>query len=180
MEKNLDSLFLFLEKLPSLKVLKPATTNSWLSTLKIFSKLLEEEEKKDLTKVDTQLWVERFKKINEDQQHTGRHQKEYQEQTLKIYKCRIDTVLNEFSRFLLDKSAYIPQTKSSIVPGRPKNVLAKNQNQFNNAEIEVKKLMNVPILLRSGLIVNVVNIPIDFTRAEFDKIKSILEHYVNI
>lgn len=187
MEKDysLDALEQFLDYASNKGLLKKNTALSRKrAALKILD-VLDDQEKRDLRRVDVEHAFERFSNLQ------GR---EFKPASLQVFKSRLKSALTDFFAYTDSPATFKPtgrqRTRSaSKIDGKDSEQTANRKaNRLNEqsekaetrgiqAEATPSDHLVIPIPLRDGLTVKIHNIPADLTKQESEKIAAIIKAY---
>jgi site-specific recombinase XerC len=157
-----------------------------VATQKILE-ILQDNEKLDLRKIDKDLVFQRFMNLR------GR---DYNPQSLAVYKSRFASALNDFFSWNEDPLGFRPaaglKIKQAVVSkvGKAKAALPVKKAAQSTTELSVNpvkldapsthkhtELIDLPIPLRPGVMVHVTGLPLDLSADEAKKISGIVSAY---
>ncbi len=170
----------FLDFLISKGLMNKETANSRkVSSTKILE-ILDESEKSDLRTLDVDKVFNRFINIKG---------KDYNPLSLKVYKARFSSALNDFLSWKTNPVSFKPsgstrtsRTKPSEVKERTNGNISRpvgsqsNESKLADA-VNTPDHLSLPIPLRKGVIVKVLGLPNDLTPDEAKKIAAIVSAY---
>jgi len=146
-----------------------------VATLKVLQ-ALDEHEKVDLRNIDRDATFNRF---------VNRFGKDFNPGSLQVYRSRFNSAIDDFLRYQSDPAAFKPMSAMRQSKGREKQAAAKSdqqetKRQENKSEHHISPpsvnthTVVFPIPLRSGLTVQIHNLPADLTRAEAARIAGVV------
>ena len=169
---SFDALMEFLDYLGSKGLMNRNTVISRKASCnKVFS-VLDEEELHDLRTLDLNIVVQRF---------TNLQGKEYTPKSLRVYKSRVNSTLDDFLRYKENPAAFTISAKPR--ERRASKPVSENGSSRTTADESVQSstaasphvaTINVPIALSSGRIVQINGLPIDMSQSDAKKIANVV------
>ncbi|WP_017932421.1 hypothetical protein [Robiginitomaculum antarcticum] len=167
----------FIDYLSNKGLLKKATARARKAAAVAFMDILEDEEKTDIRNLDINSLAMRFANIQGDK---------FTPQSLVTYKSRFNSAYKDFLSYRENPMGFSPsinqRTKRSKSSKTGPNTDANNQQELD-ADQDIKKrdvlnnamdTITFPIPLRKGLIVQISNIPVDFSSDEAERVADIV------
>ncbi|MBW4461840.1 MAG: hypothetical protein KME47_16600 [Nodosilinea sp. WJT8-NPBG4] len=165
----------FLDWLADKGKVKVNTVRGWKSAASKILSILDEDKLQDLRNVDVEEVCLRF---------ANKNGKDLSTASLKTYKSRLKTSLDEFFAWRSNPMGYKPNASYGVRKERQADssngLQNKEANPDSNNEVVASEKSNVsvvtfPIPLRSGLIVKLTDLPIDLTEEEAEKISMVVK-----
>lgn len=167
-------LFAFLEWAASRHVVKKNTADSWKTASQKVLETLDASEQEDLRSLDIDDALQRF------ENRAGRN---YKPESLRIYRSRFSTAVEQFLKWKSNPSTY-------KLEGRAKTSSAKSANRttvdrkrvvpsdksgtiLERSDSPTEAWM-LPIPLRPGVLVKIFGLPLDLTPSEARKIGAVI------
>ncbi len=162
----------FLEYLASKNLLNSATVSSRKAAAIKMLSAIDEDEKRDLRKLDRDLLFQRF---------TNKFGKSFTPESLLTYKSRFNIALNHFLEYKESPSTF--KIGSSKKPPKENGAETKDKKRATNTAtnfnipptaIEPKSyVLQIPI--SNGTLVEIRNLPMDLTEADATKIAAVIK-----
>lgn len=139
---------------------------------KVFS-ILDDSESRDLRSIDVEAVFDRFQNLQGMQ---------YKPDSLQVYLSRTKTALADFIAFVDNpsgfKSSAANRVKTSLKTEKTiKNQPIKYHSVEKYADQHEAKHLAVPVPLRDGLIVKIMNLPADLSASEAERLAAIIKAY---
>lgn len=139
---------------------------------KVFS-ILDASEASDLRNIDVDAVFDRFQNLQGMQ---------YKPDSLQVYLSRTKTALADFIAFVDNPSGFKSSAANRMKPS-PKTEKTNKIQPVNSASPErdaeqhEAKHLAVPVPLREGLIVKIMNLPADLSASEAERLAAIIKAY---
>lgn len=177
-QRSRDELLRFLDYVRAKGLMSPATVEARKASANKVLGILDNEEADDVTKLDLDEVVHRFQNL---------HGQKYTPDSLRSYKSRTKSAIDDFARYLENPLAFKPGVQRR--DKKPSNGLAQKKVHHLEAQgvatpspvIDRPTMMPsasssiLPIPLRADLTVHVQGLPYDLTPAEAKKIASVIQ-----
>jgi hypothetical protein len=173
------ALNIFIDYLGKKSLLNKETLRSRRTAAQRLLSVLDNEEKLDLSKVDIDHIAKRFA------HHSGAHPR-----TLQDYQRRFKSLLTDFLAWTEDPVTFKPSVVSQGPRKRSSNRSAEVPEKTarlrggqaklspeSSPSLQSDKMLTVPISLRPGLVMQLVNVPVDLTGTEAERIAGIIKAY---
>lgn len=170
----------FIDLLSSKALMNRETLRSRRMAAERLMTVLDNEERLDLSTLDIDHLATRF-----GNQHADSHPR-----TLQDYQQRFKSLLTDFFAWREDPVNFKPSTatrmprrrkgNSTVAPGKPaegRGNQAKTSHGDDQPPPDSDKLLTVPVSLRPGLVVQLVNVPVDLSGTEAERISNIIKAY---
>jgi len=177
-QRSREELFRFLDYVRAKGLMAPNTVESWKASTNKVLGILDADEAEDVTKLDLDDVVHRFGNL---------HGQKYTPDSLRSYKSRTKSAIENFSRYLENPLAYKPGVQkrerkpaNGSPPRKTHHLEAQNISTVSPV-IDRPSLMPaassniLPIPLRADLTVHVQGLPFDLTPAEAKKIAAVIQ-----
>jgi hypothetical protein len=175
----------FLDMLASTHLVKRNTVDSWKTASQKILDVMRPEERADLRNLDVDAIFRRFE---------NRDGKRYKPSSLRVYKSRFSTALDQFARWRDNPSGYRPDPrdkKSDTKPtARPRPSIRQRERRLGpsptdqpleritaHVEPEGADTITLPVPLRPGVMIKIVGLPVDLSGAEAKRLASVLAAY---
>jgi hypothetical protein len=186
-EYSREALLEFLDYLAAKGLANKNTTASRKTSVVNMLSILDDDEARDIRDLDMDDVTARFTNI---------HAKKYSPDSLRVYKSRVATALDDFVRFKENPAAFRmagsvkahskPSDAKALKRGAPAErslVASAKQITFGNidglATSPTKNTINVPISLRGSCVVTINGLPMDLTDSEARKIANVVMAMAN-
>lgn len=183
MEKDysLDAFNRFFDYAASKELLKRNTAQSRKAAINKILENFEQSELTDLRELDIDQAFNRFENISGTQ---------YKPDSLQVYLSRARTALIDFIAYVDSPSSFKPASaqrsvakqKNEAKNNTNNNKISEKQRDTSNSEneiidhLEIKHII-VPIPIRENLTVKIINLPVDLTQAEAERLAAIVKAY---
>ena len=174
--KSREAAIDFLQYLAQKGLMAPATAQARKAALNVVLSILDDEEAQDVTAIDLDSVIARFGNLQG---------KEYTPESLRTYKSRVKSALEDFTSYIENPLAFKPslQTRErKPTPNRLTTEEKKNGGTPPTAEpyrppLGASPMANsiLPIAIRADLTVYIQGIPFDLTEAEAKKIAGVVQ-----
>lgn len=175
--RSREELFRFLDYVRSKGLMNPATVEARKASANKVLGILDAEEATDVTAIDLDAVVDRFSNL---------HGKEYTPDSLRTYKSRTKSAINDFSRYVENPLAFKPNVQKR--DSRPEQSNEKNQKRPDDAKgvqspsaqerpaiVPAASSNILPIPLRADLTVYIQGLPFDLTVGEAKKLAGVIQ-----
>jgi hypothetical protein len=174
---SLNDFTAFMDMVGNKGIINPATASTRKISASQVLKVLEEEEKADLRKIVLDDVFTRFANLHSAQFTPG---------SLKTYKSRTKSALEDFLSWKNDPTNFKPSISSKKPRGKVAKkesgatIVSSSQNPTENNSSVIYPTFSssadaIPIRIRPDVVVNVMNVPHDLTSAEAQKIARVME-----
>lgn len=177
-QRSRDEFFKFLDYVRSKGLMSPATVEARKASANKVLGILDESEAQDVTNLDLDAVIDRFENL---------HGKNYTPDSLRSYKSRTKSAIDDFVRYLENPLAFKPgvqrRDKKPANGGAQKKVHHLAAQSFTTASpvidrptlVPAASSTIIPIPLRADLTVHVQGLPFDLTPAEAKKIAAVIQ-----
>jgi hypothetical protein len=177
-QRSRDELFRFLDYVRAKGLMSPNTVESRKASANKVLGILDLDEAEDVTKLDLDEVVHRFNNL---------HGQKYTPDSLRSYKSRTKSAIEDFSRYLENPMAFKPgvqrREKKAVNGSLQKKVHHLEAPDMSTASpvlgrptlIPAASSNILPIPLRAELTVHVQGLPFDLTPAEAKKIAAVIQ-----
>ncbi len=174
--KSREELLRFLDYVRVKGLMSPATAEARKASANKVLAILDEDEASDVTAIDLDAVVDRFSNL---------HGRSYTPASLKTYKSRTRSAIEDFSRYIDNPLAFKPgvQKREKRAEGngnrtnQSKPAVTQNQapSQERHAAPPSVSSTILPIPLRADLTVYIQGLPFDLSAAEARKLASVIQ-----
>jgi hypothetical protein len=177
-QRSREELFRFLDYVKAKGLINPATVEARKASVNKVLGILDAEEADDITKLDLDEVVHRFGNL---------HGQKYTPDSLRSYKSRTKSAIEDFSRYLENPLAFKPggqRRERKPVTDSPQRRVHQPVAQSvttsppaidRPAIVPAASSSIVPIPLRADLTIHVQGLPFDLTPAEAKKIAAVIQ-----
>lgn len=178
-QRSRAELFRFLDYVRAKGLMSPNTVEAWKASSNKVLSILDEEEAEDVTKLDLDEVVLRFNNL---------HGQKYTPESLRSYKSRTKSAIEDFSRYLENPLAFKSgvnrrekkpnngNTQKKVVHHLVAKDLTTSPPEISRPTIAPAASSTIlPIPLRSDLTVHIQGLPFDLTPAEAKKIAAVIQ-----
>lgn len=176
MEKDfsIDAFNRFLDHAASRGLMKRATAQSRKASANKVLGVLEPEELKDLRSVDLDHAFERFQNLQG---------MDYKPESLQVYLSRARTAVSEFISYVENPATFKsggsrkPRAKTPQTPSQEEKIKEKHNDRNGQGPFDTEDHVDVPVLLRPNVKVQIINLPSDLTELEAERLAAIVKAY---
>ncbi len=168
----------FLEYLAQKGLMAPATARARKAAVNTVLGILDSREAEDVTSINLDDVVSRFGHLQG---------KDYTPQSLRTYKSRVKSALDDFASYVENPLAFKPNIQNRErrpTPNKPAS--STTRNIADNSIPDVSRVSGpavagpmassiLPIPIRADLIIHIQGLPFDLTEAEAKKIASVIQ-----
>lgn len=175
-DRSREEFFKFLDYIRAKGLMSPATVEARKASANKVLSILDEREAQDVTILDLDVVVDRFGNL---------HGKNYTPDSLRSYKSRTKSAIDDFARYLENPLGFKPGVQRrdrKPTNGVTKKVHLKAENTTTAAPVVGRPALTpaassniLPIPLRVDLTVHVQGLPFDLTPAEAKKIAAVIQ-----
>lgn len=177
-QRSREELFRFLDYVRAKGLMSPNTVESRKASANKVLGILDDEEAEDVTKLDLDEVVHRFGNL---------HGQKYTPDSLRSYKSRTKSAIEDFARYLENPLAFKPGVQRREKKGsngapqkRTPHLVAQSAGTSapvteRPAIVPAASSTILPIPLRADLTVHVQGLPFDLTPAEAKKIAAVIQ-----
>lgn len=176
-QRSREEFFKFLDYIRAKGLMSPATVEARKASANKVLSILDEHEAQDVTALDLDAVVERFGHLRG---------KNYTPDSLRSYKSRTKSAIDDFARYLENPLAFKPgvqRREKKISNGgtqklhhlEAKNLSTSPPDLGRPAIVPAASSTILPIPLRADLTVHVQGLPFDLTPAEAKKIAAVIQ-----
>lgn len=177
-KRSREELLRFLDYVRAKGLMSPATVEARKASANKVLAILDEQEASDVTVLDLDSVVERFSNL---------HGKSYTPDSLRTYRSRTKSAIEDFSRYLDNPLAFKPgvqkrdkrtEANGGKSASPPKPTAQQPQAQSAQERIAVAPAASdtiLPIPLRADLTVYIQGLPFDLTAAEARKLAAVVQ-----
>jgi hypothetical protein len=176
--KSREAAIQFLEYLEKKGLMAPATAQARKAALNMVLGILEPQEAQDVTSINLDDVMARFQNLQG---------KSYTPDSLRAYKSRVKSALNDFASYLENPLAFKPSVQTRERKPNPSKPLsdparsktdhaAPNASQPTGSAVsEPMATSIIPIQIRADLTIRIQGLPFDLTEAEARKIANVIQ-----
>ena len=177
--RSREELLKFLDYVRAKGLMSPNTVESRKASVNKVLGILGEDEAADVTVLDLDHLMNRFNNL---------HGKQYTPGSLRSYRSRVKSAIDDFTRYLDNPLAFKPGTakrerKPEGVRKSPHRVHVLKAEEFSTSAptidrpslVPTASLNILPIPLRPDLVVRIQGLPFDLTEAEAKKIAGVVQ-----
>ena len=177
-QRSREEFFKFLDYIRAKGLMSPATVEARKASANKVLGILDEREAQDVTALDLDAVIERFGNLRG---------KNYTPDSLRSYKSRTKSAIDDFARYLENPLAFKPGVQrrdkraSNGAPQKKvhhleaQNLVTSSPELGRPAIVPAASSTILPIPLRADLTVHVQGLPFDLTPAEAKKIAAVIQ-----
>jgi hypothetical protein len=177
-KKSREAAIEFLEYLAQKGLMAPATARARKAAVNTVLGILDEQESQDVTSINLDDVMNRFGHLQG---------KDYTPQSLRTYKSRVKSALDDFASYVENPLAFKPnvQTRerrpaqskapSSVIRNTPDSSVSDVSRPSAPAVSGPMASSILPIPIRADLTIHIQGLPFDLTEAEAKKIASVIQ-----
>ena len=168
-EYTLRDLIGFLDFLAEKGLLKKSTASSRKVAVNRLAEVLSEEEKSDIRRINI-----------DDAMHRLHNKKphDFTPNTLRVYKSRIESAINDFLSYKKNPAGFRPQVKrrtsTNMLAHKAEDQITYNKPAAKEIKVSDAQTVEIPVPIRDDTVVRLVGVPYDLTAKEARKIAAVI------